>query len=500
MEENLKQQVDEIIESDNVKYPVTYTNSEETLLSIFIQDEDCASYIVQKKLDANHFLKQKNRFLYNLLYKMKLSGRTINFDLVAQECEKEVLNDSRTLLDVIGGLQEFTRMMHLTDTNAIDLKVAEEYVRVIKEQYKTNQIKKICKQLAEASRYEEDKVVDRISALQRIIQEEDDKYGLISFPDLIVESFNAAKDRKIHPENVPGIRSRFVWLTYTKAIRKKGICVIGAKTSFGKSAFVGNIIVDMALHGKHTLIFTPEMDRTSYVDRMICSEAGIRVRQWGDGQGTEDEFARFARFKNVVLASAFDKLYIEDRGMQSCDFILTSIKRHMLNHPVDVVVIDYLQTLQYYGAETKKAITDMMIKFRAFAKDNDIAMIIISQLRRSDKAEPTINDLKESGDIENLADSIVLLHRDSLTNIKQKETGWYQVAKNRLGETTQTVALRLYAEFMRFEEMEPGDDSTAMNGYTPPDILELEEPVTTEQKVIKMVEEKDRGLNGDNQG
>lgn len=499
MEENLK--VDEVIENDNVKIPVTYANSEETLLSIFIQDEDCASFIVQRKLDPNHFSKQKNRLLYALLYKMKLAGRMINFDLVAQECEQEILPDQRTLLETMGGLPEFTRMMHLADTNAVDIKLAEEYTRIVREQYKSSQVKKICRQLAEATKYDEDKIVDRLAALQRVVQEEEDRYGLVNFGDAIIENYASVVDRKEHPEHVPGILCRFAWLNSTKAIRKKGVCVLGAKTSFGKSAFVGNIIVDMALHGKHTLIFTPEMDRMSYIDRMICSEAGIRVKQWTDGQATAEEFERFDRFKKLVLATAVDNLYLEDRGMQSCDFILTSIKRHMLNHPVDVVVVDYLQTLQYYGVETKKAITDMMIKFRAFAKDTNIAMIVVSQLRRTDKVEPSINDLKESGDIENLADCVVLLHRDSITNPQQKETGWYQIAKNRLGNTTAPIALKLFPEYMRFEEVEPDSDSTAMN-FAVDSMPERLRDTLTEQSVMKTIQEMDRKglMNGNTQG
>jgi replicative DNA helicase len=127
----------------------------------------------------------------------------------------------------------------------------------------------------------------------------------------------------------------------------------------------------------------------------------------------------------------------------------------MLNHQVDVVVVDYLQKLKYYGNDLRKSVSDAMSDLFSFGKDNNVAMIVVSQLRRTDKSEPELSDLKESGSIEECSDCVILLHRLSTTNIKERTKGWYKIAKNRQGPTSDAIELKFDTTSLRFIEENP---------------------------------------------
>jgi len=461
LEEELFGTEDVVVKTENdVQIPVSYDHAEEALLSMFIQDDDVASLIVQSNLTDKHFLKRKNRIIFPAILNLRFSKGVCNFTLLADYLEKETMPDGQSKLDFIGGSKEISRIIAAAPPS-MDLRVAQGYIDIILEQYRLNKIKEAVGWISAQRRFDEYKIVEKISDIQRILSDSSTKFGLTSLGVLLNDAYARFKDRKLNPEKYQGIKTGFYWLDKCRVVSKKRVCIIGAKTSFGKSVFVTNIVAEMVLSGNKVLLFTPELDKEEYIDRLICSSAMIDIDDWKSGITSEEDFKIWGEKQKEFMENA-DNLYIEDRGSQSCSFILSSIKKHMLNHPVDVVVIDYLQKLNYYGDNTKKAITDMMERFCSFAKDNDIAFIIVSQLRRTDKVEPDVSDLKESGDIENFADKIVLLHRNSTTDINESKKGWYKVAKNRQGPTTEKVELRFDVNCLRFSQVDvPSDEDDA---------------------------------------
>jgi len=442
---------------DEVQVPVSYKYAEEALLGMFIQDDDIAELIVKSNLMDKHFLKRKNRIIFSTILNLRFDKGFCDFMLLSDYLEKESMPDGQSKLDFIGGSQEISRIIACAPP-IMDLKVAQGYIDVVLEQYRLAKIKEAVSWISAQRKFDEYKIVERVSDIQRILSDSNTKYGLTSLDVLLNDAYARFKDRKTNPEKYKGIKTGFYWLDKCRAVSKKRVCIIGAKTSFGKSIFVANIIAEMVLDGSKVLLFTPELDKEEYVDRLICSSAMIDIDDWKDGVTSEEDFKIWGERQKEFMANAHN-LYIEDKGSQSCNFILSSIKKHMLNHPVDVVVIDYLQKLSYYGDNTKKAITDMMERLCSFAKDNNIAFIVVSQLKRTDKPEPDISDLKESGDIENFADKIVLLHRNSTTDINESKKGWYKVAKNRQGPTTEKVELKFDVNCLRFSQVDvPSDE------------------------------------------
>lgn len=437
--------------ADEEKFSVAYEGSEEALLAMFIQDDDVAELIVKSGLRDIHFLKRKNRLMYPHILNVRFTKGVCNYDLVADALEKETLPDGQSVLEFVGGLTELSKIITSTPP-VIDLKVAQSYIDIIFEQYKLSRVKEYARWLVNQKRFDEMRLVDKVASIQQILSDETlGKYGLVPIDVLLTDAYERYKDRKANPENYVGIKTGFYWMEKHRAVAKKRTCVVGARTSVGKSVIASNMITPMILNDYKVLLFTPELDKKEYIDRLLCAEAQVDIDAWKSGKITDADNNKIgaARYK---LSQKAQNLYIEDKGSQSAGYILNSIKKHMLNHQVDVVVVDYLQKLRYYGDNTKRAITDMMEKFCSFAKDNDIAFVVISQLRRSDKPEPELSDLKESGDIENFADCVILVHRNSITSHSERMKGWYKIAKNRQGGTTDPVDLTFHEEYLKFTE------------------------------------------------
>jgi len=459
----------EIETADETKIPVSYQNAEEALLSMIVQDVDVATMVAQSGLLASHFQKIKNQYIFSAAMRVWQDNKVCNFDLVSDKLEKKVTKDGVNQLEAIGGLSEINRIVECTP-QVIDIKVAQGYVDIVFERYRLNKIKDLARWFIGQRTFDEEKMVDKISDIQRVLTDSAlNKYGLVGLDTLLADSYNRFKDRKANPEQYEGFDTGFVWLNKGKVVTKRRVCTVGAKTTRGKSIFVSQIVGNLIRNGVRTLVFTPELDKEEYIDRMLCSLANVPIDNWKAAHLLEEtEFNRIVKKKDELMAYS-DNLFIEDRGSQTCGFILSSVKKHMLNHGVDVVVVDYLQKIKYYGDNTKKAITDIMEKFCSFAKDNNVAFIVVSQLRRSADEEPRLYDLKESGDIENFSDSVILLHRDSVTAVEGRKHGWYKIEKNRQGLLTECVRLRFNDQTLKFTEVftDEGDNSTGEgNGHS----------------------------------
>jgi len=473
---------------DEVRIPVSYENAEEALLAIFIQDDDAATVIAQSGLRDIHFLKRKNKVIFPIILNVRFSKGVCNFDLVADQLEKETMQDGQTVLDFIGGLPELTKIIACTPAT-IDLKVAQGYIDIIFEQFKLSKVKDAARWISNLKKFDEAKIVDKMSILQQVISDDTlGKHGLVPIDVLASDSFERYKDRRLNPEKHKGVKTNFYWIDKYKAIAKKHTCVVGARTSVGKSVFISNMVTRMLLSDFRILLFTPELDRKEYIDRLICALAGVEIDSYKDASIDDADVDKIGAAKSKLIKKAHN-LYIEDKGSQSCGFILNSIRKHMLNHQVDVVVVDYLQKLRYYGDNTKRAITDMMEKFCSFGKDNDIAFVVASQLRRSSNPEPELSDLKESGDIENFADSVILIHRSSITKHGERTKGWYRIEKNRQGQVTGNVALTFHEQILKFTEDDIPEENvdaqgTLIDGY---DDAISDEDRPTEQLVVEKV-------------
>ena len=222
--------------------------------------------------------------------------------------------------------------------------------------------------------------------------------------------------------------------------------IIGGATSSGKTVLGLTLSRRMARDLRRILIISVEMSDRDLVRRLMQMESGVstfppQVRKLEENDLEELEKGCFDLVKKHFV--------LTDKA-----FTLSRIRQAIVDAAPDVVVVDYLQLLSVeskQGDNRARAVGECARQLKLMARQYNVLMVILSQLRRTEK-KPTMQDLRESGEIENHADIVLLLHRE---NKKKTSEGYLPttliLAKNRYGQTRQ-VAVEFCPNRLLFQE------------------------------------------------
>lgn len=224
------------------------------------------------------------------------------------------------------------------------------------------------------------------------------------------------------------------------------VTVVAARPGVGKSAFVTQIIGQMAKAGSRIGYFNLEMNESQVYERFVARLAELsltRVRRAKSFLGGEKE----------AFDKANEEMYGYDVVISTGSKTVGEIRAESRHQQFEVIVIDYLQLIKADRRFSNRAaeVGDISKAIKALAMELHIPIVLLSQLNRvselRDTKEPTMSELRESGDIEQDASNIILLWNLS-ENRKYKGL---KVEKQRQGENMKE-GLKFDGEHMRFEE------------------------------------------------
>jgi len=216
-------------------------------------------------------------------------------------------------------------------------------------------------------------------------------------------------------------------------LKKGDLVLVGARPSVGKTSFTLTLALNAALAGSKVMFISAEMRPRDIVDRMLAFYTGKPLTEITRGmhkERVEEAYERFAKINfKIVDAPRFT----------SRDVIGIATREKYVNG-LDLVVVDYLQYLADSAGKQSEAVRVGRISrnLKSLAGSLDIPVVSPSQLNRqsehrigSSKGVPSLEDLRDSGSLEQDADVVMLLHR------KDDEPGkaFLRIAKNRKGET-----------------------------------------------------------------
>jgi replicative DNA helicase len=222
------------------------------------------------------------------------------------------------------------------------------------------------------------------------------------------------------------------------------LVVLAARPGMGKTALALSMILHNINQGKHVLLFSIEMEKAAIMRRLLtmCSNIEYKKLQSPKAMST-DEYRSILR--NGAPNEATKQLYnnspnlkIYDTGIKSVESIIAACRQQHRAQPVDFIVIDYLQLLDYgkWGAKGSGAsnrnleigkITGLL---KELAKELKIPVLLLSQLNRGVENReckiPTLSDLRDSGSIEQDADVVMFIHREEYY-LRMKEGSDYRL-------------------------------------------------------------------------
>uniref|UniRef100_A0A6M3JR20 Putative helicase n=1 Tax=viral metagenome TaxID=1070528 RepID=A0A6M3JR20_9ZZZZ len=194
--------------------------------------------------------------------------------------------------------------------------------------------------------------------------------------------------------------------------------VIGARTSVGKTATAIQIHKNISIDNKiPTAIITMEMQHDELTPRLICNIADINLRKFQSYNFTKKEINSIKQAGAILKDSP---LYIVNIPNPNVYSILKEVRRLQKAYGIQLVTIDFIQKLLKTDNKQSELTSINNTLFLA-AKELRMPMVCISQLNRSVEQDgkdkkPELIHLKESGSIEESADVVILLYRESYYN------------------------------------------------------------------------------------
>lgn len=232
------------------------------------------------------------------------------------------------------------------------------------------------------------------------------------------ESYNALREQiQRNRENtgrVYGTPTGFREIDFRGGLIPTDLIIIAGETSNGKTAFALSLAVNAIKAGHPVAIYSMEMSSIQLTARIAAMESGVGSRELLQNSLPADKIRSVDR---AMSALPMELCYFDDDATSSFDKIASSIRSMVLRHGIKGAIVDYLQILNVNmkSANKEQAMGEVARRLKNLAKELDIWIIALSQLNRDrDNPRPTLNRLRDSGQIGEAADLIALIWRPSL--------------------------------------------------------------------------------------
>ena len=429
--------------------------AEQAVLGSMLIDERCVSAVMER-LRPEDFYMRPNRELYQVLYTMFSRFETIDPVTVVDRMKQAGVYDEVTTVPYLRQLMEITP----TAANVM------EYVDIVADKSVLRRVGETAGELGEMVRAENGTAAQILEAAeQRIyaIRQGKSARGMSHISAVMNEVWETIKERQAAGDEFPGISTGLIDLDRRiSGLNNSDLIILAARPGVGKSSLAMNIGVEAAKHsGKSVAVFSLEMSRAQLGMRLVSTECLMDNKKLSTGRiAGEDEWSRVAM---AVAALSQAKMYIDDDASLSVADINAKCRRI---DNLGLVIIDYLQLMTSAGGTTRSSdnrqqiVSDMSRSLKLMAKELDVPVICLSQLSRANESRstgqrrPMLSDLRDSGAIEQDADIVLFLYRESYyeDDTENPNVAECIVAKNRHGETG-TVMLEWRPEFTTFRNL-----------------------------------------------
>lgn len=264
----------------------------------------------------------------------------------------------------------------------------------------------------------------------------------------------------------------------TSGFQKGDFIVIAGRPSMGKTAFVLNIAAHAATKNNIPVaIFSLEMSGEALVQRLLCGEAEVGLRDLRRGRLNNEDWVRLA-----TAAGDLDKapVFIDDSPDLNIYELKAKARRLKAENDIRMLMLDYMQLLEgpqtFRTTSRQQEISEISRALKGLSKELNIPVVVVSQLSRMpehrEDRRPRLADLRESGAIEQDADVVIFIYRDEVYDRESEKKGMAEinVSKQRNGPTG-VLELGFFSEYTRFtnithrEERAPQEEEEAYEPF-----------------------------------
>ncbi|MGQ0587381.1 MAG: replicative DNA helicase [Gammaproteobacteria bacterium] len=241
----------------------------------------------------------------------------------------------------------------------------------------------------------------------------------------------------------------------TQGMHPGDLIVIAARPGMGKTSLALNIAEHVAFNDKKPVaVFSMEMSGDQLTQRIMSSFGRIELSKLRNGRLDAADMDR------LTMAGGFLReapLYIDETAALSPAEIRARARRLAARFGIKLIVVDYIQLMQVPGTRENRTneVSEITRSLKALAKELRIPVIALSQLSRANEKEnrkPRLSDLRDSGGIEQDADTVLFIYRDEAPKdtVEDRTKAEIIIGKQRSGPTGHFDLLFL-GQFTRFD-------------------------------------------------
>lgn len=431
----------------NDKLPPQNIEAEQFILGALLIDPASVNKVLDL-LNYEAFYKESHQLIFETITELSAANQPVDILTVAEALKK------KAKLDLTGG------RLYLTDlANTVNSSANIEYYAKIVDSYDT--LRRIISTGSEmvTDAFESDAEVDDVlnEAQKKIfnLAQKNIKRDFVALPEILDTVMESINDKYDKP-GINGISTHFSDVdNLTGGFQKADMVIIAARPSMGKTAFALNIAANMAIKDKIPVgIFSLEMSKESLVERMLCSEAEVDSHRLKTKNMQDYDWKKIARAMSRLSEAP---IFIDDTSSMSTLELQAKARRLKAEHNIGLIIIDFLTMLK--GSQKRpesrfQEVSEIARSLKSIAREINVPVIVISQLSRSieqrNDQTPRMSDLRESGEIEQVADLIMFVHRDDYYDRTQMNSeAKIIVAKHRNGSTG-TAELMFRKEITKF--------------------------------------------------
>ncbi len=422
--------------------------AEQSLLGAILIDPASLNEVADL-LNAEDFYLSEHKQIYLAMHELFLTNSEIDVVTLID------MLVTKGIYDKSGG-EDYIRTLTEAVPDALNIK---DYARIVKEKSILRQLIGACGEISEAAYSEQESVAGILDHAEHLIFEiaqGRDTKNFRHIREVLGEVYNHLHELSTNREATQGTQTGFSALDRVLAgMGKSDLVLVGARPGMGKTSFALNIATNVAKQTKKAVcIFSLEMSAEQLVNRVLSSEALVNSYTLRTGElGPED-------WEHLAVAAgdlAGCDILIDDTSGMTVTAMKAKLRRVQ---NLGMVVIDYLGLMQGDGHKDNRVqeVSEISRSLKIMAKELMVPVVCCAQLSRGPEGrtdkKPMLSDLRDSGAIEQDADTVIFLYRSEYYKTDEtpgQDTSIAEViiAKNRHGSTG-TVSMGWNGQFTKF--------------------------------------------------
>jgi len=397
------------------KVPPHNLEAEEAVLGSIFIDPGVVNDVMEI-LKSDDFYLKKHQLIFSAIEKLYDAAEPID---VLSVCEQ--LKQSKKMA-AIGTELEVARLAESVPTSAHAL----HYAQIVRDKSILRSLISTASDIVESAYGEEevDEILDRAEKQVFEIAESRASKTYQHIGAIMHNIFEKLESVRENPSSVAepgafvtGIPTGLKSLDkQTTGFHEADLVIVAARPSVGKTALALTIARNMAIRFNIGVgLFSLEMSKEQLAHRLLCAESFVDLHKLRTGFLSEEDWKKLTAGASILYKA---NLIVDDEPSLDPRTLRAKVRRMKREYGVSVVFVDYLQLMHVKRSSESRQqeISEISRSLKLLARELNITIVALSQLSRAveqrEDKRPRLSDLRESGAIEQDADTVIFIYRD----------------------------------------------------------------------------------------